>query len=52
MKTALIGLGRIGQVHLESLSTIEGVEIVYISDIDQTACQQTVNKFNIQMKLK
>ena len=52
MKTALIGLGRIGQVHLESLGAIEGVEVICVSDIDETVCQQTVNKFNIQMKLK
>lgn len=47
MKIGLIGLGRIGQVHLESLGAIDGVEVVCVSDIDETLCQQTVNKFNI-----
>ena len=52
MKTGLIGIGRIDQVHLEFLSAIEGVEIVYTSDIDHTAYQQTVSKFNIPIQLK
>jgi myo-inositol 2-dehydrogenase/D-chiro-inositol 1-dehydrogenase len=47
MKIGLIGLGRIGQVHLESLGSLDGVEVVCVSDIDETLCQQTVNKFNI-----
>lgn len=47
MKIGLIGLGRIGQVHLESLGAIDGVEVVCVSDIDEILCQQTVNKFNI-----
>lgn len=47
MKIGLIGLGRIGQVHLESLGAIDGVEVVCVSDINETLCQQTVNKFNI-----
>lgn len=47
MKIGLIGLGRIGQVHLESLGAIEGVEVVCVSDIDENLCQKTVHKFNI-----
>lgn len=47
MKIGLIGLGRIGQVHLESLGAIDGVEVVCVSDIDEILCQQKVNKFNI-----
>lgn len=47
MKIGLIGLGRIGQVHLKSLSTIEDVDIVCVSDIDQTVCQKIIKKFNI-----
>ena len=33
MKIGLIGLGRIGQVHLKSLSTIEDVDIVCINEV-------------------
>ena len=40
MKIGLIGLGRIGQVHLESLGAIDGVEVVCVSDIDETVCQK------------
>jgi len=47
MKIGLIGLGRIGQVHLESLGAIDGVEVVCVSDIDETVCQQAIKKFNI-----
>ena len=47
MKIGLIGLGRVGKVHLKSLSTIEDVDIVCVSDIDQTVCQEITKKFNI-----
>lgn len=47
MKIGLIGLGRVGQVHLKSLSTIEDVDIVCVSDIDESVCQETTKKFNI-----
>jgi myo-inositol 2-dehydrogenase/D-chiro-inositol 1-dehydrogenase len=47
MKIGLIGLGRVGQVHLKSLSAIEDVDIVCVCDIDQTVCKQIIKKFNI-----
>ena len=47
MKVGIIGLGRIGQVHLESLSNISEVEIVFVSDIDETLCMETSKKYNI-----
>ena len=47
MKVGIIGLGRIGQVHLESLSNINDVEIVCVSDINETVCKEITKKFNI-----
>lgn len=47
MKVGIIGLGRIGQVHLESLSNINEVEIVFVSDIDETLCMETSKNYNI-----
>ena len=46
MKVGIIGLGRIGQVHLESLSNINDVEIVCVSDINETVCKEITKKFN------
>ncbi|MFT6197418.1 MAG: glyceraldehyde-3-phosphate dehydrogenase/erythrose-4-phosphate dehydrogenase, partial [Nonlabens sp.] len=38
MKIGIIGLGRIGKVHLEAIQKIAGLKVVAVSDIDEKYC--------------
>ena len=47
MNVGIIGLGRIGKVHIEALKSLKNTTIKSISDIDETACKVVAAKYNI-----
>ncbi len=47
MKVAVLGLGRIGQVHIQALQNIPDITIISVSDIDEKTCKIVSEKYNI-----
>jgi myo-inositol 2-dehydrogenase/D-chiro-inositol 1-dehydrogenase len=47
MKIGIIGLGRIGKVHLEAIQKIAGLKVVAVSDIDEKYCNQIAEENQI-----
>ena len=47
MNIGIIGLGRIGEVHLKAIQQTEGVQVVAVSDIDKDYGQQVATNNNI-----
>ncbi|WP_165852241.1 inositol 2-dehydrogenase [Chryseobacterium pennae] len=47
LKIGIIGLGRIGQVHLAALKTLKDVDVVAISDISPDLIKKTVEEYQI-----
>ena len=47
LKIGIIGLGRIGQVHLAALKTIKNVEVVALSDISLDHVKKTAEEYQI-----
>ena len=47
IKVAVIGLGRIGRVHLSTISQTEGMKVVAVSDINLQACEDIAKEYNI-----
>ena len=47
MKIGIIGLGRIGKVHLNAIAQAQGCEVVAVTDIDQEVARQLAQKHQI-----
>ena len=47
MNIGIIGLGRIGLVHLEALQRVKSAKIVAVSDIDEKRCREVVETYQI-----
>lgn len=46
-KIALVGCGRISKRHIEAISSAEGVQLVYVCDIDASRAQETARDLDI-----
>lgn len=47
LKIGVIGLGRIGQVHLAALKTLKDVEVAAVSDLSQELTKRTAEEYQI-----
>jgi UDP-N-acetyl-2-amino-2-deoxyglucuronate dehydrogenase len=48
LRVALVGMGRIGRVHLHALSAVENAEVVGVYDLNQELARERANAFNVQ----
>ena len=48
LRVGLIGCGRIGQVHLEALSSIQGVLVAMCSDVSSSTAEQAAARFGVK----
>ena len=48
LKTAVAGVGSMGQYHVNVLSTIDQADLVGVYDVDQEKAREVAGKFNIQ----
>jgi len=46
-KIAVIGCGRIVGHHLNSIQSLNGLEIISVCDIDEKKCLEYANKYNV-----
>ena len=47
VKVGLIGAGRIAQVHMRAITSIEGIEVVAVADIIKSRAEETAKKWGI-----
>ena len=47
MNIGIIGLGRIGMVHLKAIEQINNVKTVAVSDVNEQLCKETAKRLNI-----
>lgn len=47
MNIGIIGLGRIGKVHLKAIQKIDGLKVLAVSDIDEKHCHQIAKENDI-----
>lgn len=47
MNVGIIGLGRIGKVHIAAIQKVKGLTIVSISDIDEERCREIASEYDI-----
>jgi UDP-N-acetyl-2-amino-2-deoxyglucuronate dehydrogenase len=48
LRVALVGMGRIGRVHLQALSRVGEVEVVGVYDLDQRLARERADAANVQ----
>lgn len=47
IKLALVGCGRISKRHIEAVSTVEGIDITLVCDIDEKKAKDTAEKLSV-----